>query len=380
MELAWSAQPGEEDTVVMIAHDITERNRVTRLIRESEEQFRTIIDSLPATVLTLNHAFQVTSANPATTRMFQFQPAELLGKDFGIIFTGTTVQQTEDASIVRAAQTQPIELQARRKDSTPIAVSLNVNRFINNDRENFLAVLQDITTRREIELVKRDFISMISHDLRSPLTSLHGTLGMMSAQIQDQPLAEETNKEREILMESEIRIGQLVNLINDFLDLEKIESGTFAFETTDVSVLKLIGAASEQMKTSMPDSDRTLSYANVDPTAKVRVDLDRMVMALLSFVSAIVRFSPNTSTAIITAEKRYGRTSMFVTAEGCTIPQETRETCLKRYAIVDFGQHETWTVSGLSLALARATIEAHQGALDIETRDGRDGFVFTLPG
>ncbi|MDZ4838091.1 MAG: PAS domain S-box protein [Candidatus Melainabacteria bacterium] len=382
VEVVWSAQPGEEfDTVVMIAHDITERNRVNRLIRESEEQFRTIIDSVPATVLTLSNGFQIRAANPTTTKMFQYQPGELLGKDFSMLFTGSATQHAEDASIVKAAQTHAIELQALRKDLTPIAVSLNVNRFVNHGKDNFLAVLQDITTRREIELVKRDFISMISHDLRSPLTSLHGTLGMMSAQIQAVESDDKRHKlEYEILLESESRIGKLVNLINDFLDLEKIESGSFAFETNEVTVLKLVSTAAEQLNEALPDSERTLKYDTQDSASKVRVDLDRIVMALLSFVSAIIRFSPRTSAAIVTSEKLPGRVSIFVTAEGCSIPQETRESCLQRYAIVELGQHETWTVSGLSLALARATIEAHQGSLVIETREGRDGFNFTLPG
>lgn len=383
LELAWSAQPGDEtENVVMIAHDITERNRVNRLIRQSEEQFRTIIDSLPATVVTLSNTFQIRAANPTTTKMFQYQPGELLGKDFSILFTGSAASHSEDGSIVKAAQTHAIELQALRKDMTPLAVSLNVNRFTNHDRDNFLAVLHDITSRREIELVKRDFISMISHDLRSPLTSLHGTLGMMAAQIQarQQSQGEHATRESEILTESERRMGKLVSLINDFLDLEKIESGTFSFETKDVTVLKLVSTTGEQLNETMPDSDRTLTYASSDSASTVRVDIDRMVLALLSFVSAIIRFSPDTSTAVVTTEKLSDGVSIFVTAEGCSIPIETRETCLKRYAIVDFGQHETWTVSGLSLALARATIEAHRGVLTIETRDGRDGFAFTLPG
>lgn len=380
-ELAWSAQPGDEsDTVVLIAHDITERNRVNRLIRQSEEQFRTIIDSLPATVLTLSNTFQIRAANPTTTKMFQYQPGELLGKDFSILFTGNAASHAEDASIIKAAQTQAIELQAFRKDLTPLAVSLNVNRFTNRDKDNFLAVLHDITSRREIELVKRDFISMISHDLRSPLTSLHGTLGMMAAQIQARPEAHD-KKEAGILIEAERKMGRLVSLINDFLDLEKIESGTFAFETKDVTVLKFVSAAAAQLNETLPDSERTLSYDSPESTTMIRIDLDRMVLALLSFVSAIIRFSPDSSSVIVTSERRPEGVEIFVTANGCSIPQETRETCLKRYAIVDFGQqHETWTVSGLSLALARATIEAHRGVLKIDTRDNRDGFAFTLPG
>lgn len=380
-ELAWSAQPGDDfDTVVMIAHDITERNRVNRLIRQSEEQFRTIIDSLPATVLTLSDTFQIRAANPTTTKMFQYQPGELLGKDLSVLFTRTSKSHTEGAHIVKAAQTHAIELHALRKDMTPIAVSLNVNRIAKHNKDNYLAVLQDITTREEIEMVKRDFISMISHDLRSPLTSLHGTLGMMSAQIQARPLSKDTKKEYEILIESEKSMGKLVNLINDFLDLEKIESGSFAFETREVTMLNLIRSASEKLKEAFPDSNLTLSYDTADSTSSVRIDIERMVAALLSLVSAITQFSQNSSTAIFTTEKQSGIIHLFVTAEGCAIPVETRDKCLSRYAIVDFGQNETWTVSGLSLALARATIEAHRGSLNIESRDGRDGFAVRLPG
>jgi PAS domain S-box-containing protein len=383
IELVWSAQPGDDSgSVVMIAHDITERNRVQNLIRESEEQFRTIIDSLPVAVLTLNSTFQITAANPTTTAMFQYHANELLGRDFSILFTSGNASGADDGGMVKAAQTHSIELQSYRKDRTPLAVSLNVNRYSSRGNYYFLAVLQDITTRREIENVKRDFIAMISHDLRSPLTSLHGTLGMMAAQLED---ARETmqsatdENEREILIEAEYKVGKLVHLINDFLDLEKIESGSFAFETKEVSVLKLVSLSDEKLKETCPDMDRTLTCDSQDSFATFRVDLDRVILAIVSFASAVIRFSPEVHDVSVSAERTPGRVSMFISSQGCKIPQNTRETCLKRYAIVDLAQHDTWTVSGLSLALARATVEAHRGTLEIETRDGNDGFSISLP-
>lgn len=383
LELLWSAQPGDDSgSVVMIAHDITERNRVQRLMRESEERFRKIIDSLPVTVLSLNSAFQITAANPTTTQMFQYHANELLGRDFSILFTSGTTAGADEADMVKAAETQPLELQSYRKDKTPLAVSFMASRLSSHGKDYFLAVLQDITTRREIENVKRDFISMISHDLRSPLTSLHGTLGMMAAQLEDAKLtlqsAQEKN-EHEILLEAENKVGKLVHLINDFLDLEKIESGSFAFETQEANVLKLVTLANETLNETCPDKNRTITCDSRDATATFRVDVDRLVLALVSFASAAIRFSKDSNTVLVTAERTPGRVSMFITCEGCLIPNATRQSCLKRYAIVDLAQHDTWTVSGLSLALARATVEAHRGTLEIETRDGRDGFSISLP-
>jgi len=380
LELLWSAQPGDDtSSVVMIAHDITERNRVLRLIKESEEQFRTIIDNLPVAVLTLSNAFQIRSANPTTTRMFQYLTNELLGRDFGLLFAGVSVAATDEASIVNAARTQAIELQAWRKNKTPLAVALNVSRYLSHGKEVFLAVLQDITTRREIELVKRDFISMISHDLRSPLTSLHGTLGMMAAQLEDAPATTENAHEKQILFETENKVGKLVHLINDFLDLEKIESGSFSFETQEATLLKMISAASERLQETCPDMERTIVCQSKDSNVPIRVDFERMVLAIVSFASAVIRFSPQSKEVVVTSDRMPNRITIFISGEGCTIPEHTRETCLKRYAIVDLAQHDTWTVSGLSLALARATIEAHRGTLAIETKHGQDGFTLSLP-
>lgn len=383
IELAWSAQPADESgSAVMIAQDITDRNRVQRLIRESEEQFRTIIDSLPVAVLSLNSTFQITACNPTTTKFFQYHANELLGREFSTLFTSGVVSGADDAGMVRAAETQAIELQSYRKDRTPLAVSLNVNRLSNRGKDYYLAVLQDITARREIENVKRDFISMISHDLRSPLTSLHGTLGMMAAQLEDAKdalrTAEEEN-EREILIDAENKVGKLVHLINDFLDLEKIESGSFAFETQEVSLLKLVNLAAEKLNETCPDMNRTISCVSEDATATLRVDLERAILAIVSFASAVIRFSPDGHDVVVHADKRPGRISMFITANNCAIPENTRETCLKRYAIVDLAQHDTWTVSGLSLALARATVEAHRGNLEIERKNDVDGFALTFP-
>lgn len=383
VELLWSAQPGEDgNSVVMIAQDVTERNRVQRLIRESEERFRKIIDSVPLTILTLNSAFQITAANPSLTRMFQYNANELLGREFSILFAARTLSGADDEAMVKAAETQPLELQAYRKDKSPLAVSLMVNRYSHYGKDYYLAVLQDITTRREIENVKRDFISMISHDLRSPLTSLHGTLGMMAAQLEDArealQSAQETN-ERDILIDAENKVGKLVNLINDFLDLEKIESGAFAFETREASVLKLARLANENLNESCPDKNRTITCDSQGASVTLRADIERIVIAIVSFATAAIRFSPGANEVRVLAERAPGLVTLFISCPGCSIPEQTRESCLKRYAIVDLAQHDTWTVSGLSLALARATVEAHRGKLEIETREGADGFALTLP-
>lgn len=383
LDLLWSAQPGEDhSSAVLIAHDITERNRVRRLMRESEERFRKIIDSLPLSVLSLNNAFQITSANPTTTKMFQYHVNELLGREFSILFTGSSTGGADDAAIVKAAETHSLELQSYRKDRSPLAVSFMANRYFNHGKEYSLAVLQDITTRREIENVKRDFISMISHDLRSPLTSLHGTLGMMAAQMGDRKEKSKTAEEQvefETLVEAENKVGKLVCLINDFLDLEKIESGAFAFETQETTALKLVSLANDSLNEMCPDKNRTITYDTPDAHMPFRADVERLVLAVVSFALAILRFSDNSNDVSVNVERTPGRVSLFITSTGCIIPEQTRETCLKRYAIVDLAQHDTWTVSGLSLALARATVEGHRGTLSIESRNGRDGFAITLP-
>jgi PAS domain S-box/PAS domain S-box len=258
VELEWTANLNRDGTVVCVARNITERSRIHNLIKKSERRFSSIVEQLPVAIVSCDRSFVIESVNPSTSRLFQYQPNELLGKRVDVLLYGPTsahqrIEMSEDLKqLMELATREATHLNVYRRDSSQFPVELNLSTYEAPQGQRYLACFNDISMRVELELAKRDFVSMIGHDLRSPLMSLLGTLGMMASNTVsgtkfgalDTESGTESgtsaNPERgyaasdaRTFQEAEHLVERLVDLIGDFLDLGKMEAGFDSLYVTE---------------------------------------------------------------------------------------------------------------------------------------------------
>src|SRR5262249_24972373 len=161
--------------VVCVARDVTERTRINNLIKKSERRFSSIVEQLPVAVVSCDRSFVIESVNPATGRLFNYQPNELLGKRVEVLFYGTSsgfqkIEMSADLrQLMELATKEATHLSVKRSDQAQVPVELNLSSYEAPQGQRYLACFTDISTRVELEMAKRDFVSMIGHDLRSPL-------------------------------------------------------------------------------------------------------------------------------------------------------------------------------------------------------------------
>ncbi|MBX3076160.1 HAMP domain-containing histidine kinase [Candidatus Obscuribacterales bacterium] len=374
IDISWKGRRSDEgDTAVLVGHDVTELSSQIRKIRQRQEEFKNIVDRMPIAVVTTDESFVISSLNKATTDLFRCDPTKLLARDLGVLITGATTTGAQLKEIARIAEANPIELNVKSFANEIIPAEFSMRSYANAySKKTYLATFRDISARLQIENVKRDFVAMISHDLRSPLTALFGTLEIM---VEGANFS--STEEGSALRNANTIVANLVNLINDFLDLEKFEAGLGVLELNQISLLRLVEAtiAVEHLN----KASITITPAAFDPNVNVRVDQERMTFALAHFVSLVQRFaSPDAKIRIWLAEEAPAA-SITITAEGFHLPEEVRDASLSRYALVPVISDEAVESSGLALALSRAIINAHNGKVRIEADENIESVTIELP-
>jgi signal transduction histidine kinase len=230
--------------------------------------------------------------------------------------------------------------------------------------------------RKEAELaqLKREFVAMASHELRTPLTSIQGTLTLASEGVYGVIPAELKLR----LSDSEASVDRLINLINDVLDIEKIQSGKLSFQTKQTPIQDLLA-----MSISSVSQFAAMNSVHIETDSSdcvVDVDRDRIVQVLINLLSNAVKFSPAGSTVHIRLADESDFLRISVHDSGPGIPPEYKEIIFDRFQQVDAAGAPKKAGSGLGLAISKAIVDQHGGTIGVtSTADTGSEFWFTLP-
>ncbi len=264
-----------------------------------------------------------------------------------------------------------------RSDGTRIPVSLTVTALRGDQGEihGYLGIAQDITERKEIDRVKNEFISTVSHELRTPLTSIRGALGLMAAGA----VGAMSDKASELITIARKNSERLVMLINDILDIEKMESGKLQLRAMSVSVSEVIQQALEA-NTSYGEKYDVVFVQKRVPNARVMADPDRLMQILANLLSNAAKFSPPGSEVWVGAESRDGRVYFSVRDFGLGISEDFRARIFQKFAQADHSDTRHHEGTGLGLSITQKLLEIMGGSIRFETAMGKGTtFFFDLP-
>ncbi|MGH6638871.1 MAG: ATP-binding protein [Polaromonas sp.] len=265
-----------------------------------------------------------------------------------------------------------------RKDGSRFPVMLSVTALWEEQLAltGFLCIAYDLTERKKVENMKNEFISTVSHELRTPLTSIRGALGLLSAGTVGAIPAAAKN----LLDIANNNCERLVRMINDILDIEKIESGNMRFNAVTQRILPLakqaIGAtqayaAQFQVKFELqPDAE----------DAYVAVDADRITQVIVNLLSNAAKYSPPGASVEVQLVRQSGFLRLSVTDHGEGIDDHFRASIFQKFSQADSSDTRKKGGSGLGLSISKAIIEMHQGRIDFRSERGvNTEFFFELP-
>jgi DNA-binding response OmpR family regulator len=238
------------------------------------------------------------------------------------------------------------------------------------DTRIFTGIVRDITERKKLERMKNEFISTVSHELRTPLTSIRGSLGLIAGGAVG-PVPEKAKALIDIACNNSDR---LVRLINDILDVEKIESGKMTFRIEAVDIMALVDQAIEANRAF--GQQFGVNYAVVERLSGVSVDADadRLTQVVTNLLSNAAKFSPANGQVDIALRLINDHVRISVTDHGAGIPEAFQTQIFQKFAQADASDTRQKGGTGLGLSISKAIVERHGGRIGFTT--GADGTTF----
>jgi PAS domain S-box-containing protein len=321
----------------------------------------------------------IRSWNHGAERLYQYTAAEMIGHLYNPPLPDA-VKKEHRALLkrIRKGETvESVETLVYRKDGTLVDVSLTVSpvRGADNQINAFAAVGRDITQKKIAEKRISEFYSVISHELRTPLTSIRGALTLISAGIVE-PGSTEANELIDIAQNSTSR---LIRLINDILDLRKIEAGKFELNLIEISSKDLVESAVSSMQ-GFAEEKKVFLTTSVPIDYQVEGDRDRLTQVLTNLISNALKYAPE-GTAVDVAAVRANHSMRFmITDTGPGIPLAYQAKLFGKFEQVDASDSRAKEGSGLGLAISKAIIEQHGGTISFESLPGiKTVFQFEVP-
>ncbi len=244
------------------------------------------------------------------------------------------------------------------------------------DQENhhfgFVLILQDRTKQAEIDRMKSDLISIVSHELRSPLTSIKGYLDLMLTG----DLGEIPDSIREYLSIVTSNAGRLSALIDDMLDLSRIESGKLSMSFEKVDLKYLCDYMYVTIKPQADQKKQSLTL-EVEPNITVSGDVDRLQQALTNLVSNAIKYTPEEGTVEVKAGRRNKKAFISVRDNGIGISQDNQKKLFQKFFRVKNKETRNIGGTGLGLCIAESIVKAHEGTILVQSVEG-EGSIFEI--
>jgi PAS domain S-box-containing protein len=371
-----------------IASDITERKAAEAKLQNLSKALESAVEGIAQ----LDTRGRYTHVNPAYANMLSYQPDELIGAEW------QNTVHPDDRNRVQVAYLQMLqegkaefEARAIRKDGTSFDKQVVMVKAY-DQRQQFTGnycFMKDVSDRRLVERLKDEFISVVSHELRTPLTSISAALDLLAGGV----LQNEPESAQQMLSIAANNTDRLVRLINDILDIERIESGKIVMTKQVCNAADLMRLSVEAIQDITERAGIRLSVSTL--SVRLWVDPDRIVQVLTNLLSNAIKFSPAGSTIWLTAEINNETSTTLPTShtphptphirftvkdQGRGIPADKLESIFERFQQVDASDSRQKGGTGLGLAICRSILQQHDGQIWAESSpDEGSTFYFTLP-
>jgi len=239
-----------------------------------------------------------------------------------------------------------------------------------------LGIVQDITERKKVETLKNEFVSVVSHELRTPLTSIVGSLGLIKG-LYKEAMPDEMGSMVNIAHDNSER---LVRLINDILDIEKIESGRMEFDLEPLDLSLLLKKALLANQGYAEKYGVKLEVTRDPGEVMVLGDHDKIMQVMANLISNAAKFSPSGDRVEVELEKNGEMARVSVIDHGAGIPPNFQSRVFEKFMQADSTDTRKKGGTGLGLSICKSIVESHQGQIAFETQPGRGTrFFFDLP-
>ncbi len=337
-----------------------EQGRAEELTRQREILLNSVADGICG----VDRRGLVSFANPAAARLLGAEVSALAGKPVHELLHGCVPPERrcgDDCplrSVSADRKAAAGEDTVFRADGSAFPAEYVLTPILDQGRfSGSVLSFRDISQRYALDRLKDEFISTVSHELRTPLTSIRGSLGLLSSGI----LGEVNDKAANLLRIALTNSDRLVRLINDILDLERIQSGREPLAFRPVQLAEILRQAIEGMQPVAEAGGVRLIHDSTQ--TEITADPDRLLQVLTNLLSNAIKFSPANSTISLMLRPGVNGVTLSVIDQGRGIPADKLEAIFDRFQQVDASDSRQKGGSGLGLAICRTIVLQHSGRI-----------------
>jgi len=371
---------GEEVIFAGIVRDISEKRFHQEELQQSQDRLQSIVDNVYEGIITIDAKGTINSFNLAAEKIFGYKQDEVLSKNVKMLMPEPYHSEHDGylANYMNTGKEKIIgkgrEVKGRKKDGNLFPLFLAVTHTNNHGKPLFVGMVKDLTEQKRLERLKNEFISTVSHELRTPLTSIRGSLSLIDAGVVG-TVDEKVSSLIQIALNNSER---LILLINDILDIEKIESGEGNFELEKVNLNELLRDSIKLNQGFAREHEVFLSEDNKDDFF-VYVDKNRLQQVITNLISNAVKYSPKGDTILISTIKMNRHVRLKVHDNGSGIPKSFKKRIFQKFAQADSSDTKQKGGTGLGLNISKSIIEKFGGTLGFQSsKETGTTFFFDL--
>ncbi|CAN5185737.1 cell wall metabolism sensor histidine kinase WalK [soil metagenome] len=350
-------------------------HEMAEFLSESIRREQALITNAVDVILSLDKSGICIDVNPAVAVVFGISPEMIIGRRFLDIMKDEDRETTLDSLLRATGQNDLVETenQMKRKDGSMIECAWSA-RWSAEDNALF-CVIHDISQRKQVERLKRDFVSMVSHDLRAPLSSIQ--LIMQNAVRGIYGTLPDAANERITMATGSIE--RLISLVNGLLSMEKLESGEIELNFVGIRADEIVvpavhlmqGLASKQgLQLAIADHNNPYFYG----------DAERLIQVLVNLLSNAIKFSPEHGPVEVSVTDVGNAIRFAVADKGRGVPAGLEAKIFERFQQVNASDDTKLGGSGLGLSICKAIVERHGGTIGVASNNGQGSvFWFELP-
>jgi len=356
---------------------------ISSLVERRTLELESILDGAVEAIIIINNYGYIERVNPAACRLFKTSEQELIGENskkiIPLLEDLLFPSLNEQSNTVSHSTWKAIETQGICSDGGKLPIEIGLSKVELPDRRIYTCLIHDIAARKKVDKLKNEFVSTVSHELRTPLTSITGALGLLiGGAVPAVP-----DKAIDLLIIAKNNAERLGRLVNDILDIEKLEFGKLELDISGCDIHVLMQQAIDQNMGYAMKYGVRLDLDNEATAGKkitVLADPDRFLQVMSNLISNAVKFSHMDGIVKVYTKATDKEITFYIEDFGTGIPPEFRKKIFQKFAQADSSDTRKRDGTGLGLSISRIIVERMGGTIDYTTQvDKGSVFFFSLP-